>query len=828
MSSLAAHPNPLAALAEVIRPSTTWVVVHSSIAGLGPDIAQAKWELLHAVRALTARGLTLAFPAFTFSFCRGKPFDGAASASETGILADWVSGLNGAIRTAHPIYSFVACGPRALELAACRATTTFGDDSPFGFFEQNDAELVMLGCGWEYCTQFHRYEEAAQVPYRYLKEFRGQARGNDGTMHETSAAMFVRDLELDPVNDFSAAVRRLRQNSAIRSAALWRGRVEATSTGALAQIARELLAVDSWCFVTEPRRTSHRCRQLEQSRRSPALEVALLGHGNLDVLRQRCETVFRRLVPDRRIAIYTPPFGRMIAEIIDDNSALWQRRFDLVIVADRPEDWLNTPLIEAADPAALRAKGEAFVHAVLELLARHRGHSFVLTLAQLGPSPLGLSGQDAEVRRALREINDRLTSAVAAREQAHLFDLQHLATEFRGRFVVDDRLWALGRFPFSDEFSLHLAERFGGALLAALGQTVRVLALDLDNTLWGGVLGEDGKKNLALGGDHPGNAFLFFQQALLLLNNRGVVLALVSKNDEELAMDAIDSLPFMVLRASRFAARRINWRPKWQNLLEILDELGLAPEHVLFVDDNPVERAEMRRNLPQVNVLELPADPTQYTAALLRSPWLECLRQTAEDRNRARAYEKRSELLTARESFDDLESFYASLESRLHLLALTDDNLARAAQLQAKTNQFNTTTRRYRATDLEALRDAGHDVVVIGLEDRTSAFELIGLLVAKYGDPEPDWVSVDSYLLSCRVLGRGLESGALTWLMRRAASRGCRAIRGQIIETERNTPVRDIFASLGFHRGAVPNLWLRDLLAEDLPLPPWITLVNRT
>src|SRR5580698_6099416 len=202
----------LEAFSAVLGPEPGIAVIHSSIADLAPPAEFRKADILDALDQLIAVGWTIALPAFTLSFCQGRPFRASRSPSEVGQLADWLLVSRGdARRTPHPMYSFAVAGPSADKIAACRSTTTFGDDSPFGLFERENATLVMLGCGWKYCTQFHRYEEQAAVPYRYFKEFIGQADLGDGNgEHEVRAAMYVRDLTINPVNDFTAVEQRLR------------------------------------------------------------------------------------------------------------------------------------------------------------------------------------------------------------------------------------------------------------------------------------------------------------------------------------------------------------------------------------------------------------------------------------------------------------------------------------------------------------------------------------------------------------------------------------------------------------------------------------------
>lgn len=237
------------ALANVLGPVPGIAVIHSSFVCLMPPAEFAPSDAVFALERLVRAGWTIAIPAFTFSFCGGTSFHHRRSRSEVGRLADWMlEGLPRALRTPHPIYSFTVLGDRAEAIAACPSTTTFGDDSPFGLFERADATQVMLGCGFEFCTQFHRYEEQARVPYRYYKEFAGRADFGDGPKPAT-ASMYVRDIDLDPDNDYGRAIARMQAAGQIRSVPLWREAVEAAATRSVAEQAKSLLAADPFALL---------------------------------------------------------------------------------------------------------------------------------------------------------------------------------------------------------------------------------------------------------------------------------------------------------------------------------------------------------------------------------------------------------------------------------------------------------------------------------------------------------------------------------------------------------------------------------------------------
>ncbi|MBF0249334.1 MAG: HAD-IIIC family phosphatase [Alphaproteobacteria bacterium] len=807
------------------------LVIHSSLPHLQPPAGVTKWDFLYALRVLIEEGRTIALPAFTFSWCGGTPYHHISSASEVGVLADWAMVLNEFQRTPHPIYSYVVAGPRAEDIMASPNSTTFGPDSQLAAFERIGARVIMLGCDWRSCTQFHCYEEEANVPYRYFKTFVGQADFGMGA-DDVRADMFVRDYAVSEDNEFGQAVEMLSARQSIETVGLWNGRVESARCCDIAAVCRELLADDPLSLIANPTVVSHKLRERNRAKREKPLRVAILGASNVAFLQSALDQSLTEYVTDQRIELYHPPFGQAGREIADPGSGLFTFDPDYVFFVDRLEDLLGVSSIALTDSAAVHGAVNVYLKQIKKLREQSGAHIVVNRFVQMSASALGHAdhGDDRGVAAMVRAMNDSLDEALGQLTGVSLFDLATAATRYDGP-PLDARMWFMGRFPFSDGFSRQLARQYCALVLALSGRTVRLLVLDLDNTLWGGVLGEDGKAGLQLGGDFPGNAYKAFQELLLRYRERGVALAVCSKNDEDLAFDAIASLPDMKIRPEHLSAYRINWRMKWKNLEEICEDLNLGHHSVMFIDDNPAERELMRRNLPGVRVLDLPSDPALYAQALVDTPWMECVELTSEDRQRAESYRVRAQTRRYRDAFDNIDDYYASLETCLHISPLNEVNLARTVQLINKTNQFNTTTRRYDRHDLEVMVKRGVSVYVIGAEDRFNSLENIGVLIVDWDRPRLETgeklAVVLSYLLSCRILGRGIETAALYWLIEKARSRNRDAVIGEVIETDRNTPARSVFQDAGFHQSEQDGEWVFRTDASR-GLASWMRIVDNT
>jgi len=384
---------------------------------------------------------------------------------------------------------------------------------------------------------------------------------------------------------------------------------------------------------------------------------------------------------------------------------------------------------------------------------------------------------------------------VARRHDGVLFvDCDNLAAQTSRRQWRDERHWDAIRLPVAPSALPALARALAGVLAADLGLGIRCLVLDLDNTLWGGVLGEDG-----INGVETGGGFARFQDYLLGLRRRGIVLAVASKNDQALAEQALEQVPGMRLRRADFAAVVADWRPKSEQLRDIAARLKLGTASLALVDDNPAECAEVAAHLPGTDVIALPASPAAYVGALAGRPTLEPAPPTAADYARTASYAALEQAESLRLSSGSLADFLDSLQMRTQVTPLDQDNLDRAAQLIQKTNQFNPTTRRHpREHLLEVSKDPAWRTFSLTLRDRFADHGQIGLLLLRING---DSAEIDTLLLSCRVIGRTAERRLVALAADAAREAGCTTLIGRYIPTDRNELVANVYPGLGFQPG---------------------------
>lgn len=405
---------------------------------------------------------------------------------------------------------------------------------------------------------------------------------------------------------------------------------------------------------------------------------------------------------------------------------------------------------------------------------------------------LDVAGQVARlndfVRNFVREHSPRFC----------LMDWDRLAHRIGETGAMDYRYWYMSKAPFKRPFLDALARELVKVVLTLNGRGKKCLVLDCDNTLWGGVIGEDGIEGIQLDGhDYPGRVYYDFQKNVLQLAERGVLIALCSKNNEQDVLEVLDNHPWSLLKRTHLSASRINWNDKAANLAGLAKELNLGLDAFVFVDDNPRELELLRQVLPQVTTLQVPDRLYEYPALLLRDGLFDTLIISKEDRIRASLYQTEAQRRTERNQHANLEDYLASLGQVAAIHAATDGEARRVAQLTQKTNQFNLTTRRYSDHEIANFR-ASPDarVYTLSAHDRFGSLGLTGVFIAQR---RQDTAVVDSLLMSCRALGRQLEFAFVLECMRHiVADWQVQAWEAEYLPSAKNNQVADFWGRLGF------------------------------
>jgi FkbH-like protein len=385
---------------------------------------------------------------------------------------------------------------------------------------------------------------------------------------------------------------------------------------------------------------------------------------------------------------------------------------------------------------------------------------------------------------------DRLSGTV------HVLDAQRWLA-VAGKQGSPLKSWYLGKIPFGTEVFAEAARDVHAALGAIAGRTRKLLVLDLDDTVWGGIVGDVGWENLRLGGhDGLGESFVDFQRAVKRLTKRGIILALVSKNEESTALEAIRKHPEMILREDDFVAWRINWHDKAANIVEIVKELNLGLQSVVFIDDNPVERARVREALPEVLVPEWPEDKYLYRSALAALRCFDVAAVTKEDAERTVLYaaERRRDQL--QQKVGSIDEWLEGLGIKVVAEPLAAHNLQRTAQLLNKTNQLNLSTRRLTEAELLEWASAPHRKLwAVSVSDRFGDAGLTGIVSVEV---EGERATIVDFVLSCRVMGRRVEASMVHIAVEHARSRGAARVEAKYLKTAKNKPTHDFWSGSGF------------------------------
>lgn len=524
-------------------------------------------------------------------------------------------------------------------------------------------------------------------------------------------------------------------------------------------------------------------------------------------------------------------FGQVTQEALDPNSTINRAQLDAVLLA---LDHRGLPFRDGferglmSETKDLDGEAVAYMDLLREQFARG-GQTTVIMQTLPAPSTTLFGSYEYRMTSFLRRQTELFNNYLAnSRSDTSdlLLDVAGLANLVGLDKWHDPRQWYMAKLPFSQKF-VPLYADFATRLMGSLrGKSRKCLVLDLDNTLWGGVIGDDGLEGICLGQGSPmGEAFLDIQRMALDLRKRGVILAVCSKNEEENARLPFKKHPEMILKEEHIALFQANWRDKASNLEEIAHTLNIGLDALVLLDDNPVERAQVREALPEVAVPELLDDPAYFPRAVLLGGYFESVGFTADDRLRADTYQANAKRATLQKNTRNLDEFLDSLNMKASFLPFDALNRGRIAQLINKTNQFNLTTRRYTESQVKEMEsDASLFTLQTRLRDRFGDNGIISVVICRTKGSE--WI-IDTWLMSCRVLKRRVEERVLEEIVNEARRCGITSLVGEWIPSGRNDLVKEHYPSLGFQR-LDEEEGLRWRLSLDLftPLNPPIETSN--
>jgi FkbH-like protein len=536
------------------------------------------------------------------------------------------------------------------------------------------------------------------------------------------------------------------------------------------------------------------------------IKVAILSsftiNGLEEALRVKCAE------SDITCATYLCGYGQYNQDILDQSSKLYEFSPDITFMIIDTRSVLSalfyTPYtIPANDRRTYIDKRVADFVNLVKTFKNRTGSKLVLTNCSIPTySPYGICEVRTEygLKEMVYDFNARLSDAFRSDPQVFLFDFNSFVAKYGEINVLDYRQFLVGDIKVSLSYIPHLAEELMGYVKANLGVNRKCIVLDLDNTLWGGIIGEDGFDRIDLSLKPPGMAFVEFQRVLLALYQRGVILAINSRNNEDEALRAIRDHPFMVLREEHFATMKINWSDKISNMKEIAQELNIGLDSIVYFDDDRINRELMSKAIPQIKTIDLPDDPSLYAPTLMQINDFNTLVMTNEDRKRGEMYREEHKRTELKRSSSNLEDFLKQLEIRVTMKKANNFTIPRIAQLTLKTNQFNLTTRRYQEEDVETL--AQDHTKLIGCaqtQDKFGDNGITGVYIVDKNHMDKEWF-IDTFLLSCRVMGRGIEDAMMGYILSKAKEEGVIKVKAEFIPTKKNKPCEQLLPNFGFKK----------------------------
>ena len=530
---------------------------------------------------------------------------------------------------------------------------------------------------------------------------------------------------------------------------------------------------------------------------------------------------------------YIAGYNQYAQEILEVDSGLYGFDPDLVIVfvdtMTISGDYYFLPYLWSADERKAWATDQVRHLTTLAQTITERSRAKVILHNFETPSysPLGIleNKQEAGFIESVETVNSSIRDHFKNHRQIFVFDYDAFCSQIGKDNLTDHKMYYLGDIKLKPALFPALCHRYLGYVRAMASLTRKCIVLDLDNTLWGGVVGEVGFEHIALGPTPSGRPFLEFQKHLLSLFHRGVILAVNSRNNPEDALKVLRSHPNMVLKEHHFAAMRINWKDKVTNMGSLAREINVGLASIVFIDDDEVNRDMMKQLLPEVLVVDLPTDPALYVSRLASLNVFDGMWLTMEDTKRGQAYAEEKNRRELAKNTISVNDYLRQLKIAVMFEDAHDATIPRIAQLTQRTNQFTLTTRRYSQEAIsKLLRHERYRVITAHVSDKFGDNGLTGVAIVERSAPG-EW-RIDTFLLSCRIIGRRVEEALLAHVMQEAKDEGAEFVRGEYVETKSNKLTEGFYEKCGFRKQHVDNvstMWVFDL-EEEFAFPDVVNI----
>ena len=505
---------------------------------------------------------------------------------------------------------------------------------------------------------------------------------------------------------------------------------------------------------------------------------------------------------DLLIKPYLSEYNQFAQEIFNKDSALYNFNPEIIFIHLDLRTLAGETYLNPNDPSINIKKWQEETFSLLKDLCSksllYSNSKIVLSNLEVPYlSSLGTfeNNQELGFRQSVIEINSNLHEEFKRNKDVYIHDYENFSGRFGKQHLMDEKMYYLGDMKIKPSLIPELASSLSAFIKGLFVTPKKCLVLDLDNTLWGGVIGESGINGIKLGPTPEGRSFMEFQQYILSLYNRGVILAVNSKNNYEDAIEVIKTHPHMILREEHFAALRINWDDKVKNLKSLAQEINIGLDSMVFLDDDDFNREMVREFLPEVEVVDLPKDFSLYLNTIDNISFFESLTLTQEDIGKGKMYSEEKQRRSLKEEVTDVAEYLKLMKMEASICINNPEHTARISQMTQKTNQFNMTTKRYSEEEIDTFITSKDFVVfTLSLADKFGDYGITGLVILKN---EEDW-EIDSFLLSCRILGRKAENALMSYVSSFLLEQGSSKLVGSYIPTKKNAVAANVYKDLGF------------------------------
>ena len=553
---------------------------------------------------------------------------------------------------------------------------------------------------------------------------------------------------------------------------------------------------------------------LNKNKMKKQIKVAFLSSFTINGIPESVKSKCKEISVDCKI--FHAPYDQYSQEIINSTSQLYKFNPDITFLIISTRDLIHDDFYfyynnNIDERKIILTKLISKISNLIKLFQKNLDSKLVITNFPTPTySPYGICDFNNEFgfKEFFNSLNKKLYDEIKKFQSVYVLDFNSFIMKHGESNVFDYKQFFLGDIQISLKSIPSFADEIVGFIKPVLGLTKKCIVLDLDNTLWGGIIGEDGLEGISLSKKSPGNSFIEFQKKLLSLNNRGIILAINSKNNYDDAMNVIRNHPDMILRENNFACIKINWDNKVTNMKSISKELNLGLDSFVFFDDDPVNREIMRKVLPEILTVELPKDSAQYSKILQEISDFNVLKITDEDKNRNQMYVQNRKRIELSSDVTSLDEFLKELDISIKIKKSDNFTIPRISQLTLKTNQFNLTTKRYQEEQIRKLSSDDKKIVSsVEVSDKFGNSGITAVFIIEKLDHD-EW-NLDTFLLSCRVMGRNIENAIMSYIINQANKNGVKKITASYIPTNKNIPCSSFLKEFGFKN--IEGKWMFEI-----------------